>query len=212
MTFSLAELSDSLLSWMIIYGPVVIFLALLLGAKGLPAPGTVVVLAAGAFVRQEVLDLPSALALALLGAVLGDSLSYGMGRFARRPILKRFGSSAAWQKAEANFRRRGGLAVYLTRWLFTPIAVPTNLVAGTAAYPFGRFISFDLAGEMTWLLLFGSLGYAFGSQFEAVGDFISDFSGVLVGLVILAAGVFFVFRRRKAAQPAAVPVERPEFP
>lgn len=210
MTFSLAELSDSLLSWIVIYGTPIIFLALLLGAMGLPSPGTLLVLAAGAFVRQGVLDLPSAFTFALLGALLGDSMSYGMGRFARGPILNRFGNSPTWQKAETNLRRRGGIAVYLTRWLLTPIAIPTNLVAGSAGYPFSRFIVFDLAGELTWLLLFGSIGYAFSSQFEAISEFIGDFSGVLVGLVIIAGGVFIVFRRQRNTKPVAAPVKSPE--
>lgn len=199
MTFSLAELSDALLSWIIIYGPPMLFLALLLGATGLPLPGTFLVLAAGAFVRQGVLEFYPALAWGLLGAVLGDSLSYSMGRFARAAILKRFGASAAWQKAEANLNRRGGLAVYLTRWLLTPIAIPTNLAAGSGGYPLWRFISYDVAGELTWLLLFGGVGYAFSSQWEAMSDFISNFSGVLVGGVILVAGVFFLFQRQRAA-------------
>ena len=210
MTFSLAELSDSLLSWVVIYGSSVIFLTLLLGAMGLPAPGTLLVLAAGAFVRQGMLDLPSAVIFALVGAVLGDSVSYGMGRFARGPILRRFGNSPAWQKAESNFKRRGGIAVYLTRWLLTPIAIPTNLVAGSAGYPYVRFIVFDVAGELTWIVLFGSLGYTFGSQFEAVSTFISDFSGVLVGLVIVAGGAFFLFRRRKTTDPVTATVKYPE--
>ncbi len=209
MTFSLAELSASILSWVLIYGASIIFITLLLGAVGLPAPGTLLVLAAGAFVRQGVLELPSALAFALLGAILGDTISYGMGRFARGPILNRYGHLPGWQQAETNFKRRGGIAVYLTRWLFTPIAVPTNLVAGTSGYPFARFISFDLAGELTWLLLYGSLGYAFGNQFEAVSDFISDFSGVLVGLVIIAGGAFFLFRRRHTAENTVAPVKPP---
>ena len=103
-----------------------LFLALLLGATGIPLPGTFLVLAAGAFVRQGVLDLYPALGFALIGAVLGDTLSYSMGRFARGFILRRFGHSTAWQKAEMNLQRRGGIAVYLTRWLLTPIAIPTK--------------------------------------------------------------------------------------
>ncbi len=207
MTFSLTDLSNSLLSWIVIYGPAVIFLALLLGAMGLPSPGTLLVLATGAFVRQEVLDISSALALALMGAVLGDSISYGMGRFARGPILNRFGDSPTWQKAETNLKRRGGIAVYLSRWLLTPIAVPTNLVAGSTGYPFSRFMVFDLIGELTWLLLFGSIGYVFSNQFEAISEFVSDFGGVLVGLVIIAGGAFFVFRRQNSPRIRSQPVQ-----
>jgi membrane protein DedA with SNARE-associated domain len=197
MTISLADLSNSLLTWTLIYGPSMLFLALMLGALGLPLPGTFLVLAAGAFVRQGVLNLYPALLLALLGAALGDGLSYGMGRFARTFIVRRFGHSPAWQKAELNFRRRGGIAVYLTRWLLTPIAIPTNLVAGSGGYPFARFMAYDISGELTWLVLFGGLGYLFGSQFEAVSQFVSDFSGVLVGVVVLGMGLIFLFRRHR---------------
>ena len=71
-------------------------------------------------------------------------------------------------------------------------------MAGSAGYPYPRFISYDLAGELTWLLLFGGLGYAFSSQWEAMSQFISDFSGVLVGAAILGVGLFFLFRRQRA--------------
>jgi membrane protein DedA with SNARE-associated domain len=203
MDFSLTELSDSLLSWIVIYGPSMLFIALLLGALGVPVPGTFLVLASGAFVRQGVLDLFGAASFGLFGAMLGDTLSYGLGRFVRGPLRRWFGQSPAWEKAELNLRQRGGMAIYLTRWLLTPIAVPTNLVAGSTGYPFPRFVAYDLAGEITWLLLFGGVGYAFSSQWEALAEFISNFSGVLVGIALLGAGIYLIFRRWKTANGTA---------
>lgn len=211
MTFSLSDLSDTLLSWTVIYGPSMLFVSLFLGAVGIPLPATFLVLAAGAFVRQGVLDPYGAIILALLGAALGDITSYGMGRFARGPITRRFGQAGTWQKAELNLRQRGAIAVYLTRWLLTPLAIPTNLVAGSTGYPFARFGAYILIGELTWLLVFGGIGYAFSSQWEAVSEFISNFSGVLVGIVLLGLGGYFLlFRRRKVADApivSVVPVE-----
>jgi membrane protein DedA with SNARE-associated domain len=198
MTLSLADLTDSILSWMIIYGPVLILAILFLGALGAPAPGTFLVLAAGAFVRQGVLDLEWTLLSALAGACLGDAVSFGMGLFARGFIGRRFGAAPVWQKAEAELNRRGGIAIYLTRWLLTPLAVPVNLVAGSTGYPFARFLLFDFAGELTWVLLFGTLGYTFSSQWEAISDFIGNFSGLLVGIVVLAVGVYVLIRSQFA--------------
>ncbi|NJN95184.1 MAG: LPXTG cell wall anchor domain-containing protein [Anaerolineales bacterium] len=94
----------------------------------------------------------------------------------------------------------------MTRWLLTPLAIPTNLVAGSTGYPLSRFGAYVLAGELTWLLLFGGIGYAFSSQWEAVSEFISNFSGVLVGLVLLGLGGYFLFRRRKVADVAIAPI------
>ena len=197
MTLSLADLTDLILTYVVLYGPLLILAVLLIGALGAPVPGTFLVLAAGAFVRQGVLSLAWTPLAALAGALLGDLLSYGMGRFARALIPARMRNAGLWQKAEAELERRGGVAVYLTRWLLTPIAVPVNLVAGSTGYPFAKFVMFDLAGEITWVLLYGALGYSFSSQWEAISDFIGNFSGLLVGVAVLIVGAFLLFRNRR---------------
>jgi membrane-associated protein len=192
-----AGLTDFLLTGMITFGPSVFGLALLLGALGMPVPGTLFVIAAGAFVRQAIIEWFSTFGLGLLGAVLGDSLSFALGRFAKGWVQRRFGQSSVWQKAQETFQQRGGLAIYLTRFLLTPLAVPTNLIAGGSGYFLGRFLFYDIAGELTWIILYGGLGYIFGSQWEAVSQFISDFSGLLVGVVALGAGIYIWLRRRQ---------------
>jgi membrane protein DedA with SNARE-associated domain len=186
------NLTDSLLTGVLIYGAPAFGLALLLGALGIPLPGSLFVVAAGAFVRQGVLDGPLAAIFGLGGALLGDSLSYGLGRFARDWVQRRFGPSPTWRKAQATFDRRGGLAVYLTRFLLTPLAIPVNLIAGGSGYTFWRFMTYAAAGEITWLALYGGLGYAFGSQWELISQFMSDFSGLLIGVAALGAGVYFL--------------------
>lgn len=192
---SLADLSGNVLSYIITYGSVALGVTILLAALGIPFPSTVFVLASGAFIQQGVLDLPSTLAVALIFVVTGDTLSYGMGRLLRGFIQRRFGGMESWRNAEANFQRRGGVAIYLTRCLLTPIAVPTNWIAGSSGYRPLHFVAYAAAGELTWLLAYGGLGYLFGSQWEAVSTFISDFSGLLVGLVLLAGGVIWWWQR-----------------
>lgn len=187
---------------MLTYGPPAFGLALLLGALGFPLPGTLFVLAAGAFGRQGIIDLASASGLGLIGAVLGDSTGYLVGRFAKGWVERRFGQSTVWQKAQQTFERRGSIAIYLTRFLLTPVAVPTNLIAGGSGYSFWRFLGYDVAGEFTWLVLYGGLGYIFGSQWEAINQFISDFSGLLIGLVLFGVGLYLLVRRRRQKRPA----------
>lgn len=194
MSLSLTDLSSTLLSWILVYGAIILFATVLLGAIGVPLPCTFLVLAAGAFIRQDALDLPSALGWGLLGVVIGDCLSYGIGHVARGPILRRFGQLDAWRSAENNLKARGAVAIYFTRWLVTALAVPTNLVAGSGGYPFTRFLLFDVAGEITWLLLYGSLGYAFSDQWETISELISNFGGVLVGALILIVGIVLLVR------------------
>jgi len=182
-------MSDFLLTQVINFGTPLIGLILLLGALGFPVGASVVVIAAGAFSQQGVLNWYEAVAIGLAGAVLGDMLSYGMGHYAKGWVEKRFGNSPTWINASKSFQKQAGLAIYLTRWLVTAVAVPTNLIAGGSGYKFSHFLLYDVSGELTWLLLYGGLGYWFGSQWELVYDFISNFGGLILGLIIVGFGV-----------------------
>ena len=125
--------------------------------------------------------------------------SYAMGRIAKAWVQRRFGQTATWQAAQQSFKRRGEVAIYITRFLVTPLAIPTNLIAGSSGYMFGRFLLYDTAGEITWLAIFGGLGYIFGSNWEFISQFVNDLSGFLAGIIILAIGIYFLVRCRHHA-------------
>lgn len=191
------DLTDLLLNGLATYGAVTLGIALLLGALGLPLPGTLLVIAAGALARQETIDGSTALLAGLIGAVIGDSASYAMGRLGIGRFQRSLKDSAVWQSAQAQFQQRGALAVYATRCLFTPLAIPTNLIAGSSGYNFGRFLSYDVAGEFTWLVLYGALGYTFGSQWEAISEFVSDSTGYLVAAAAMGMAVYYLVHRQR---------------
>lgn len=182
-------MSDYLLTQVINFGTPLIGLILFLGALGLPIGASVVLIAAGAFSQQGILDWASAAILGLVGAILGDALSFGMGHYAKDSVDRRFGKSPAWRSARISFQQRAGMAIFLTRWLITAVAIPTNLIAGGSGYKFMRFMAYDIAGEIMWIGLYGGLGYLFGSQWELVSDFLSNFGGLILGLVIFGFGI-----------------------
>jgi membrane protein DedA with SNARE-associated domain len=182
-------MSDFFLTQVINYGAPLIGLILFLGALGFPVGASVVVIAAGAFSQQGILNWASATLIGLVGAVIGDMLSYGIGYYARGWTQKRFGNSPVWTNANQSFQNNAGWAVFLTRWLVTAIAIPTNLIAGESRYKFSHFLLYDISGEFVWILLYGGLGYWFGSEWELVYDFISNFGGLILGLVIFGFGI-----------------------
>ena len=199
-------MTDLLLNGMATYGALTLGIALLLGALGTPVPTSLMVIAAGALARQGLIDWLSAFGAGLVGAVVGDSLGYMLGRSTNSWVQRRCGRSSAWQAAQDRFQRCGGWMIYLSRFLLIPLAIPANVIAGGSGYGWRRFLTCDIAGELTWLALYGGLGYAFGSQWELISNFISDFSGLLVGLVILGVGIYLLFRlfRRPATETAVV--------
>ena len=191
------NLTEIALNSVLTYGPLLLSLGLLLGALGAPLPGTLFVLTAGAFVQQGTLDWNTTLALGLSGVVVGDSLSYATGRFTKGAVQQHLGRSSGWLKAQNHFKNWGSLAIYLTRFLLTPLAVPTNLVAGGSGYAFWRFLAYDLLGELTWVLLFGGLGYVFGSRLDLINHWISDFSAYLLAAIVLGAGLAYLLRPQR---------------
>ena len=187
-------MSDFLLTQIINYGAPIVGITVLLGAIGIPMPGTLTVVAAGAFSSQGILSWPATALIGLVCAVTGDSISYAMGYYARGPVLKRFSGTSAWAQAEQYFQRWGGMSVFLSRFLVTAIAIPVNLLAGTGDFTYKRFIVFDIAGETVWILGFGGLGYLFSNQWELVGEFLSNFGGLTLGIVILGVGIWLAIR------------------
>lgn len=194
-------MSDFLLTQIINYGAPILGLIVFIGALGVPFPGTLIVIAVGAFCRQGFLSWPITGLVAFVCVVLGDGLSYSMGYYARESILRRFSASAQWAQAEKSFQKWGGMSIFLTRFLITGIAVPVNLLAGTGSFPFKRFLMYDIAGEAIWIFGYGGLGYLFGTQWEVVSDFISNFGGLMLGLVVLVAGFLLAMRLLRPNSP-----------
>jgi membrane-associated protein len=190
-------MSDYLLTQLVNYGAPLFGLILFLGALGVPIPASILLIAAGAFSQQGILDALSIAVFGLIGAVAGDSVSFGMGHYAKNWMDRRFSKSTAWKNAQGTFASRAGMAVYLTRFLITALAIPANLIAGGSGFRFRTSIKYDIAGETMWIILYGGLGYWFGSQWELVSDFISNFGGLMLGLVILTGGIVLALRRSR---------------
>lgn len=194
------DISTLALGWIADYGAPMVAGLLYIGALGIPVPGTLLVVASGAFIRQNLLDI-STPPIAYLGTIAGDASLYAIGYFARGWIQRKFGHTATWKNASDFFEKRGGVAIFLTRWLLTAIAFPITLIAGTSGYRFQKFFILAMLGELTWFALYGGLGYAFGSQWELISEFMSNFSGFILGAVVLMAGVYLFIKSGKK-QPA----------
>ena len=182
-------MSDYFLTQIINYGAPLFALTLFLGAIGLPIGASLLVIAVGAFSQQGYFAWEWMAVLGLLGALIGDALSFGMGHFGKDWVARQLRNSPIWANALTQFNNRAGAAIFLTRFLITALAIPTNLIAGSSGYSFRRFMLYDLLGEATWIILYGGLGYLFGSQWEVVNEFLSNFGGLVLGVVVLVFGV-----------------------
>ncbi|WKZ41935.1 MAG: DedA family protein [Anaerolineales bacterium] len=182
-------MSEYLLTQVINFGAPLLWLVVFIGGLGVPLPCTVLVIAAGAFARQGILPWHTTAIFSIVSVVLGDIVSYSFGFYAREKVLDRFSDTPRWRQAEKTFRKWGPLSIFFSRFLVTAIALPVNLMSGTTRYPFRKWLTYDAAGEIVWILGYGGLGYLFGSQWEMVSEFLSNFGGVVLGLLIFVIGV-----------------------
>lgn len=182
-------MSDYLLTQVINYGAPLLGIIVFIGGLGVPLPCTLIVIAAGAFTRQGILPWHTTILISLISVVIGDSISYAIGYYAREYVLQHFSETPQWHQAEQSFQKWGPLSIFFSRFLVTAIALPVNLISGTTRFPFKKFLLFDFLGEAIWILGYGGLGYLFGSQWELVNEFLSNFGGFVLGVVIFIIGV-----------------------
>jgi membrane-associated protein len=195
-------MSDFLLTQVINYGAPILGTIVFISALGLPIPATLIVIAAGAFSREGFFPWHTTGLIALTCVVLGDLIGYAVGHYARGPVLRRLGRSEQWAKAESYFQRWGGMSIFLTRFLITGIATPVNVIAGMGNISFRTFLFYDVSGEAIWVFGYGGLGYLFGSQWEVVSEFISNFGGLILGLLMLGVGIWLWNRRLRSIENA----------
>jgi membrane protein DedA with SNARE-associated domain len=197
--------SDYLLGTLGLYGPAVLFVVLLFGCAGVPTPGSLLLLVAGAFVEQGDMKLWQVLTLALAGSVAGDNVGYFVGRWGGRRLASRLthrlGGEERLKSAEAWLRRREGGAVFITRWLLTPLGPFVNFTSGMTGYPWPRFLLYDLLGEGLWVALYVLLGVFFSDSVEEVSGTLGDFTWAAVGLLAAALSGWTLWRQLRAPSP-----------
>jgi membrane-associated protein len=205
------SLSDYLLSTLGIYGLPVLFAAILIGAVGLPLPGALLLIAAGSFVEEGEMSLWPVILLSASGAVIGDNLGYMLGRWGGPRVkgwaARLIGGQERLRQAEDWLKRRQGAAIFLSRWLLTPLGPVVNFSAGLTSYSWRRFLLYGITGEIVWVVLYVLLGKFFSDRVQIVSDLLGDVVWMIVGLlfVVILGGNLWQFLRPSSKAEAADP-------
>lgn len=197
-------MSDYLLSALGVYGLPVLFVGLLFGGMGLPLPGSLMLLAAGSFVEQGDMSMWPVVALSAAGAIIGDNLGYALGRFGGRRLARRLsrlmGGGSRLKAAEAWLMRREGVAVFISRWLLTPLAPFVNITCGVTGYSWPRFLLYCVLGESLWVMLYVLLGRFFSDRVQEMSELLGDFVWTIVGLLFVVLLGWSLFRNFRSSE------------
>jgi membrane protein DedA with SNARE-associated domain len=163
----------------------------------LPFPASILMLTAGGFAAAGDLVLWQAFLAAAAGGIAGDQVGYWAGRGFGATVLSRLRKDPARDKllakADGLMQRKGLIAVFVTRWLLSPLGPYVNLIAGSTRYGWGRFTAAGVAGEAVWAGLYVGAGYFFGGNIAAASNAIGSLLGMIGGagaVVVLGYWLF----------------------
>jgi membrane-associated protein len=189
---------DTIVEMVPVYGFWIIFAATLLSCLAVPIPSSFVMLASGAFVASEDLALLSVVFGAWIGAVIGDQIEYITGRIGGAALLmraeRRKSIHDVLKKARDLIARKGASAVFLSRWLFSPLGPYVNLLAGAGDMRWRAFTLWAAFGEAVWVTIYVSLGYFFAGQISLIAETASNFLGLISSVamsLILGRALFY---------------------
>jgi membrane protein DedA with SNARE-associated domain len=191
-------------------GPVLLLIVALLAYGetamfvGLVVPGEIGMVVGGASAKAAGMPLAVVVGAAALGAILGDTTSYWIGRTAgKRLILKwkpvRERMEPKLERAHEHFERHGGAAVFFGRFVGALRAV-VPATAGMSRMPFHRFLVWNVGASVVWAGAIVGIGFTAGRQAARVVD---RYGLIVSGVILVGGGLIWLVRRRGRSPQSA---------
>jgi membrane protein DedA with SNARE-associated domain len=191
------------------YRYAVVFVAAAIDSTGVPFPGRLILIVAGAM-SGEHFDAAVLVLLAAAGAIVGDHALYVLGWTGGDRVLRFYckwtiGSAHCVRKAQDYFERFGGATIFIGRFV-AGVRIFAVVLAGAGGIGYVRFLLYDVLGALASTGLFVLLGYWLGAR---AGQLLEPYGHIalIVGLALVVAGVgviaYRVWKRRRHT-PATV--------
>jgi membrane-associated protein len=164
---------------------------------GLFVPGDTIVIIAATAVASPLEALYLGIAV-VIGALIGESIGFWLGRFLGPKIhhsaLGRRIGEENWLRSERYLRRRGGPAIFISRFL--PVLhslVP--LTVGMSGYPYRRFLAWTAPACVIWAALYISVASLAAGTYREVADQIHYAGYIFVAVIVVFIALVFVSKK-----------------
>lgn len=156
---------------------------------GTLVPGQTLVVLSGFLAKLGYLSPIVAILCACLGAIVGDMVSYSIGRKYGLTFLSKYGkyfliTAKDVEKAQVVVDRHTALSLLIGR--FNPLTRPLIPFAiGASRVRLKRFVPLDVIGCIIWSTVAVMVGYVFGASYEFVSELIGKVVVVAVVIIVL---------------------------
>ena len=194
-------MSDLLTDALLAYGPLLLGISTFACCLIVPIPVSWLLLASGAMSATGQMSLPLVLLVASCGAILGDQTGYFTGVAVHDRVVamasRNRRSAELYHRAQELTDRRGGLGVFFSRWLFSPLGPYVNFISGAADMTWARFTLWASLGKVFWVGLYCGLGYVFADNLPEVARRTGKLTWTLTGLVLVAGALGLYWHKRR---------------
>lgn len=164
---------------------------------GLIVPGDTIVIVAGTAVASP-LEATILIVVVVLGSLAGESIGFWLGRWLGPRIrFSKLGAKVGeenWIRAELYLRRRGGPAIFISRFL--PVLhslVP--LTVGMSGFAYRRFLAWTVPACTVWSILYVSIAAAAAGTYRELADQIHFAGYIFVAVIVLFLVLVYVAKR-----------------
>ena len=159
-----------------------------------PFPSEVVMIPAGYLAYRGEMDIVLAVAMGIIGSLLGAALNYYLGHFLGRRVLLKYGkyffiSRETFEKAEKKFKRHGEIITFMGR-LIPGLRQYISFPPGIAKMNFGKFMLFTGLGAGIWVSTLTLLGYFLGEKQHLVEAYLNQ---ITVAIIMGCAGICLLY-------------------
>ncbi len=168
-----------------------------LAIVGTFVPGSTIVFAGGTLIGLGAIALWPTVVVAVIGAILGDGISYWLGRHhsARlRSIWPLKSRPDLLERGQVFFARHGGKSVFLGRFL-SPTRAVVPVIAGMSHMPIGSFYLMNVLSAFAWAALHLLPGMLFGASVSLAGAISARLGILLVAAVLSIWAVAWLVRQ-----------------
>jgi membrane protein DedA with SNARE-associated domain len=164
---------------------------------GLVVPGDTVVIVAATAVASPLEGVLLGVAV-VVGALIGESIGFWLGRFLGPKIQhswlgRRIGEDN-WARSERYLLRRGGPAIFISRFL--PVLhslVP--LTVGMSGYPYRRFLAWTIPACVIWATLYISVAAVAAGTYRELADQLHYAGYIFVAIIVVFLLLVFVSKK-----------------
>jgi len=186
-----------------------VFLVSAIDATGVPFPGRIILVLAGAFANTRP-EVALAIVAGTLGLVIGDHVLYLAGARGGASLLALYcrltlGSDLCVENTLKYFRRFGPAAILLGRYS-TGVRLFAAILSGSGHIAYHRFLLYDMVGSLIYTALWMILGHVFSAQVETLLDWLGRQRALfsIVPVAIVAIVGYRLWRRRRHGRAQAV--------